>query len=228
MSPKSGPRPLHREPLVVALVLLNLSLGAALLHKEFGAPKASGLPAGHPDVAVPAPLLAPQDDQQLPPGHPDISGGEVPEGVVPPMAGATDGGVAMSPELAAIAAAAKGGTPAAAFSVHGTVKVSAKMTAAWPAGSPVFVIAKPESGGPPFAVRRYDGVKAPFAYALGPDNIMMAGTNAPRKLVVSVRVDQDGDAMTRQPGDLEGGPSAPVSAKGAVDVTVDRPAVPNR
>ncbi len=209
MSPKDTRRPLHREPLVVALVLLNLGLGGLLVYKEYGAAprETGGLPAGHPDVSVPRPLLAPPDA---------------------PTAGATDGGVAMSPELAAIAAAAKGGTPAAAFSLRGTVRLSPTLKAAWPAGSPVFVIARAAAGGPPFAVRRYDGVTAPFAYALGPDDVMMAGTNAPKTLVVSVRVDQDGDAMTRQAGDLEGGPSAPVSAKGSVDVTVDRPAVPNR
>ncbi|MFI5347837.1 MAG: hypothetical protein ACHQ51_15810 [Elusimicrobiota bacterium] len=197
MSPRA--RPLHREPLVVALVLTNIGLGAALLYKK-SSPARGGLPPGHPDVTVPeaAPISAPSG----------------------PMGRDAE----MAPEFAEVAAAARGQAPSAEFSITGTVKLSGKLKEPWPAGAPVFVIARAEQGGPPFAVRRYDGVKAPFRYSLGADNVMMAGTAAPKRLTVSVRVDQDGDAMTRQMGDLEGGPSAPIGTNGTADVTVDRPA----
>jgi hypothetical protein len=209
MSPRQPqPRPLHREPLVVALVLLNLSLGTLLLRKHYSTASRPGLPAGHPDVSVPEAMTREGD---LPPGHPDVSG-----------AGAAD--PAMSPDLAAIERAAGGAEPAPDFSVSGTVKLTSKLKEPWPAGAPVFVIARDPKGGPPFAARRYDGIKAPFKFSLGPDNVMLEGAAAPKRVVVSVRVDQDGDAMTRQIGDLEGGPSAPVAPGGSVDVTVDRPA----
>ena len=189
---------MHREPLVVALVLLNLSLGGLLLYKTYSSPV-------HPDVSVPRTMSGARD---LPPGHPDVSGG----------------GGEMSSEFAAVEAAAKGEAPASDFAISGAVKVSSKLKEPWPAGSPVFVIARAEGGGPPFAVRRYDGMAAPFKFSLGPGDVMLSGAAVPKRLMVTVRVDQDGDAMTRQLGDLEGGPSAAVGPHGSVDVTVDRPA----
>src|SRR6185312_3107433 len=173
----------------------------------------AALPPGHPDIAAPAPLEAAEN---LPPGHPDVSG---PQGENAMGSGA--GNPAETPDLAAIEEAANRGS--SDFAITGSVNLSPKLKEPWPVGAPVFVIARSADGGPPFAVRKYDGVKAPFAYSLGAENEMLGGA-PPRKLVVSVRVDQDGDALTRQLGDLEGGPSAAVGPKGSVDVTVDRPA----
>lgn len=207
------PRPLHREPLVIALVLLNLGLGGLLLYRKTTPPAGGALPPGHPDVTMPAPLSGAEN---LPPGHPDVSG---PSGENAMGSGA--GNPAMSPDLAAIEKAAQRGAPE--FALSGTVKLSPKLKEPWPAGAPVFVIARSADGGPPFAVRRYDGVKPPFKYELGAENVMLGGA-APKRLVITVRVDQDGDAMTRQLGDLESGPSAAIGPKGSVDVTVDRPA----
>lgn len=174
MSPRVSPR---REPLGVALVVLNLGLAALLAHRYLTRPKPGALPPGHPDVSVPRDL-APTID-------------------------------AATGEL----------------SLTGLVKLSPALKDPWPKDAHVFVIARAEGGGPPYAVRRYDGVKPPFAFALGPDNEMMQGLPAPKALVLSVRVDQDGDAMTRQLGDLEGGPSAPVPPRASVEIAVDRPAV---
>ncbi|MFI5361255.1 MAG: hypothetical protein ACHQ49_04740 [Elusimicrobiota bacterium] len=113
---------------------------------------------------------------------------------------------------------------APSLSLSGLVKISPALKDPWPKGAHVFVIARSASGGPPYAVARYDDAKPPFAFALGPDNLMISGAPAPERLVVSVRVDQDGDAMTRQLGDLEGGPSAPVSPRLSVELIIDRPA----
>lgn len=208
MSPRR-PRPLHREPLVVVLVLLNLSLGGLLLYRKTTGLDGGrgGMPPGHPDVSVPG-MNGPMGAGALPPGHPAVSGG-----------------AGMAPEFAAVEAAAAGNSaPLADLSLKGTVRLSPSLKDPWPKGSPVFVVARGEGGGPPFAARRYDGLKAPFRYSLGPADAMIAGSAMPAKLVVSVRVDQDGDALTRQLGDLEGGPSAPVGPHGSADVTVDRPA----
>jgi hypothetical protein len=170
---------LRREPLAVALVVINLSLAAFLIDRRMTRPAPSALPEGHPDMSVPM---------------------ETP----PP------------------AAKAKASAPLA---LTGIVQVSPALKEPWPKGAFVFVIARSEKGGPPYAVRRYSGVTPPFAFKLGPDNLMIPGLPAPRRLVLSVRVDQDGDAMTRQPGDLEGGPTAAVPPQASVEIVVDRPAV---
>lgn len=167
----SARRPPRRDPLLTALVLLNLGLGTVLLYRHVRPRVHGGLPPGHPDVSVPAP----------PPAAP-------------------------------------------AFAVFGTVRKSPALKDAWPAGASVFVIARAGADGPPYAVRRYDGVTPPFPYALGPDNVMLAGAPLPARLAVTVRVDQDGDAITRQLGDLEGGP-VPARQDAPVDVSVDRPAI---
>jgi hypothetical protein len=168
---------LRREPLAVALVTVNLILAGLLISRKMHPAPHGGLPAGHPDVAVPRGLL----------GAPD--------------AGTT-----------------------APLSLTGVVKLAPTLKDPWPKGAHVFVIARAESGGPPYAVRRYDDVKPPFAFALGQENLMIQGMPAPARLIVSVRVDQDGDALTRQLGDLEGGPTPPVPPRAAVEVTIDRPA----
>ncbi len=136
----------------------------------------------------------------LPPGHPDVS---VPPGLL------AETGAPVGP---------------AALALTGVVKLSPALKDPWPEGAHVFVIARAQGGGPPYAVRRYDGVKPPFAFALGPENLMIQGLPAPARLVVSARVDQDGDAMTRQLGDLESAPAAPVPPGASVELTVDRPA----
>ena len=165
---------LRREPLAVALVLLNLSLAAVLVHRRWNKPAHGALPPGHPDVSVP--------------------------GDLPRAEAAAD-----------------------SLSLTGLVKLSPSLKDPWPKGAHVFVIARAEGGGPPYAVRRYDDAKPPFAFSLGPENLMIQGMPAPKRLVVTVRVDQDGDAMTRQLGDLEGGPSAPVPPQASVEIVVDRP-----
>ena len=155
----------RREPLAVVLVVVNLGLAVLLVHRHHR-PRAA-----------------------LPPGHPDVS------------------------------------VPAGTLSLTGLVKLSPALKDPWPKGAHVFVIARAEGGDPPYAVRRYDGATPPFAFALGPENLMIQGMPPPPRLIVTVRVDQDGDAMTRQFGDLEGGPTPPVPPRAGVEVTVDRPAI---
>ncbi len=131
----------------------------------------------------------------LPPGHPDV----------------------------AVPAAIEAALTAPALDLRGVVERDPRLKEPWPEGAVVFVVARGAAGGPPYAVRRYDGARPPFAWSLGPGDAMLGG-RVPATLRVSVRVDQDGDAATRQLGDLEGGPSAPVSPRGSLTLTVDRPA----
>lgn len=174
MSAAPSPR---REPLAVALVLVNVGLAAVLIHRRMNRPAPGGLPPGHPDVSVP---------------------------FVPP----------------APVSKTKSTAP---FALTGLVKLSPGLKEPWPRGAYVFIIARAEGGGPPYAVRRYPAMTPPFTFTLGSENVMLPGAPMPKLLVVSVRVDQDGDALTRQLGDLEGGPSSPVAPGSVVAVTVDRP-----
>lgn len=137
----------------------------------------------------------------LPPGHPDVA---VPAGIRAEMGG---------------------GGSSAALALSGEVTLSPRLKRPWPKGAHVFVIARAagEDAGPPFAARRYDGVRAPFAWSLGPGDEMLGGAVPPR-LRVTVRVDQDGDATTRQLGDLAGGPSRPVPPAASVGLVIDREA----
>lgn len=103
-------------------------------------------------------------------------------------------------------------TPSA-LEISGTVSVDPARGGRWPRDAVVFLIARPEEGGPPVAVRRLQGVRPPFDYVLKDSDRMVAGRTLPERVVVSARVDQDGNASTRQSGDLEG-----FSGKGAVSI----------
>ncbi|MDE2491295.1 MAG: hypothetical protein KGM24_10635 [Elusimicrobia bacterium] len=142
----------------------------------------------------------------LPPGHPDVS---------------------VPPEIAAAIRAADRARPPLAeepVRLSGVVRLSPGLKEPWPEHAYVFVIARGEGDGPPFAVRRYADARPPLSWSLGAENEMIPGAPVPARLRLSVRVDQDGDALTRQLGDLAGGPSAPVSPRATVDLVVDRPA----
>lgn len=106
--------------------------------------------------------------------------------------------------------------------ISGTVKVSAKFRDRWPAGAHVFIIARGENGGPPYAVRRYDAPKVPFDFNLSSENIMIAGAAAPDALMVSARVDQDGNPLARQLGDLESDAIKTTDFQAKIDLVVDR------
>jgi hypothetical protein len=110
-------------------------------------------------------------------------------------------------------AAAPASAPAAAATgdIQGVIKVPAEQVR--PAGGVLFVIARPAgvAGGPPLAVKRLaPGAGAEIPFSLGQADAMMGGDlNQP--LSLQVRWDQDGNAMSKQPGDLFGEAPAPVS-----------------
>ena len=175
----SGRSPARREPLAVALLLINLGLAGVLTYRNINRRGHGALPAGHPDVHVPADLAQPKQ-----------------------AALRTD----------------------PFFSLTGVVKISPGLKEPWPKEATVFVIARSAEGGAPYAVHAYKGVKPPFTFSLTEEDVMMRWSALPQRFRMSVRVDQDGDAATRQLGDLEGGPSSIVMRSGSVDVIVDRPA----
>jgi hypothetical protein len=87
----------------------------------------------------------------------------------------------------------------------------------------VFVIAKHAEGGvpsgPPLAVARLDWNPA-LPFTLTEREAMIAGTELTGDVIVTVRYDQDGDALTKQAGDLTGQARVTVPAE-AIALVLD-------
>ncbi len=104
--------------------------------------------------------------------------------------------------------------PAGAGEVRGTVRLAGG--AAPPEGGVLFVIARSGQAGPPLAVRRLPPGPFPIPFELGPADAMIPGRALSGSILLTARLDSDGDPMTRQEGDLEtDGPArAEVGASG--------------
>jgi hypothetical protein len=92
-------------------------------------------------------------------------------------------------------------------------------------GTPVFLIVKrpgPDGApfGPPLAVDKltWSGDSAPFE--LTDAQAMIKGTDLSGEVIVMARYDQDGDASTKQPGDVTGQVTIKVPAD-RVKITLD-------
>ena len=100
-----------------------------------------------------------------------------------------------------------------------TGEVSVGPGLSWPKGAVLFVAARPADGGPPYAANKFSG---PGAFKLTEEDAMIKGASLPGKLVVTARADQDGDAMTRQPGDLETSAPAETRPSGVLMLVLDK------
>jgi hypothetical protein len=90
----------------------------------------------------------------------------------------------------------------------------------------LFIIARPAGagGGPPLAVKKIERPVFPLSYSIGAENVMMQGTAFAGKIILTVRLDKDGDPGTRTPGDLLGDyKNNPVEAGARnVDIVIDQ------
>ena len=107
------------------------------------------------------------------------------------------------PPPAAAAVAAPAGDP-----IGGTIRLADGLSA--PSGAVLFIIARRGEGGPPLAVKRVVGARFPLDFTLGPEDRMIAAMPFQGPLSVTARVDGDGNAMSRSPGDLQGALPQPV------------------
>ncbi|HVJ65287.1 MAG TPA: hypothetical protein VM901_08535 [Bdellovibrionota bacterium] len=83
-----------------------------------------------------------------------------------------------------------------------------------PPGVTVFVSARPlRDGGPPLAVTRFPYTQTPFRFSLTSANKMLADTKFEGMVELSIRLDQDGDPLSRTPGDLFGQTTVRVGAQ---------------
>jgi hypothetical protein len=104
------------------------------------------------------------------------------------------------PELAA----SSGG----ASSIRGTLRLASG--AAIPAGSVLFVIARSQAGGPPLAVKRLPAGPFPLDFEIGPPDAMIAGRPFAGPILLSARIDADGDPLTRGAGELAAALESPL------------------
>jgi cytochrome c-type biogenesis protein CcmH len=110
--------------------------------------------------------------------------------------------------------------------VQGVVTIDSKIKSKLDGKAVLFIIARSggAAGGPPLAVKKIERPVFPLTYTLGPEDVMMQGMPLSGKIAISVRLDGDGNAMTRQPGDLIGEYKNNPVVVGAqkVDIVIDR------
>ncbi len=104
--------------------------------------------------------------------------------------------------------------------VRGTLRLAEGLEP--PPGAIGFLIARRGEGGPPLAVKRIDDLSFPQAFEIGPADRMIAAVPFTGPLQLTFRVDADGNASSREPGDLQGAAAGPVDvgAEG-VEILID-------
>ena len=69
-------------------------------------------------------------------------------------------------------------------------------------GMSFFISARPAAGGPPLAVKRLGRVDFPYVFELTQENRMMEGTDFSGEVLLALMLDQDGNPLSRDEGDL--------------------------
>jgi len=161
---------------------------------------AQAAPGDHPTHEA---TTAGSDNSALPPGHPQLPAGH------PPMGGAEGMGTTGAAPSGAFAGTTPGGTFDPKTVLEGVIKVDGKVKGKVAPGDVIFVVArKYEEGatgaGTPLAVQKLTVDKFPLKFSLDSRDAMLAGTTLSGKVVVTARVDKDGDAITKNPGDVTG------------------------
>lgn len=112
---------------------------------------------------------------------------------------------------------AAGGSP-----VRGTLRLAPELEGRVPPGATLFLIARTGQAGPPLAVKLISNPSFPLEFEIGPDDRMMQQVPFAGPMQLSARLDADGSATTRQPGDLTGAASGTVEAGDTgVVITID-------
>ncbi len=93
-----------------------------------------------------------------------------------------------------------------AAQISGKITIDPKLKDKVDGQASLFIIARAASAaaGPPLAVKKFDKPTFPLNYSLSSENVMMQGTPFAGKVTITVRLDKDGNAATRGPGDLSG------------------------
>lgn len=146
------------------------------------------------------------------PEEPDLSKifppGAERAGLVEPRLPEAPGGRRGAPPMAqAAGAGGAAGTPTAgseAPPITGTIRLAEGLDAPVPEGAVLFLIARRGAAGPPLAVQRIERPSLPLDFRLGPEDRMIQAMPFAGPLRITARIDADGNATSRQPGDLQG------------------------
>jgi cytochrome c-type biogenesis protein CcmH len=160
------------------------------------APTGANLGGGESAAELPA------GHPQLPAGHPGMGGGEG-----APFVGQTPGGDRDPSKT-----------------LTGELTLSDKIKDKVAAGDVIFLVARQDDGtdhgGPILGVKRLTVGAWPQPFELDGRDAMQPGTKFEGKVLITARVDKDGDAITKNPGDALGTLHTTIPAKG-VKVPID-------
>jgi hypothetical protein len=153
-------------------------------------------PHAAPTVAMPRDVHPPTDPTPsgaaMPPGHPHVAPNDNPHGGEAALEQMTPGDIAFDK----------------ATVIAGTLKLDAKLKDKVKTGDTIFIVVRAEgTGGAPgqvLAVQRVEAKTFPMPFQIDSRDAMVAGTQMKAPVVLSVRVDKDGDAMSKNPGDVTG------------------------
>lgn len=114
----------------------------------------------------------------------------------------------------------------AAAPVVGTVRLAEALAGQDPRGT-LFITLRPSGAppvGPPLAVQRLEAPRLPATFRVGPENVMLQGMPFTGPFDVYARLDGDGNAMTKDPTDLEAPPVRGVAPGADVTLVLGGPA----
>lgn len=139
----------------------------------------------------------------------------------PPRPAPGRGAPPLAAEVGAALAAGAGASSGAPIS--GTVRIADGLSDSVPIGAVLFIIARRGAVGPPLAVKRVAAPRFPFDFSLGPDDRMIKAIPFEGPLQVTARIDADGNATSRDPGDLYGeAPGSFQPGATGVEVVIDQ------
>ena len=106
--------------------------------------------------------------------------------------------------------------------VKGTITVAKELNNKLPAKAVLFIIARKEgdTGRAPLAVQRLESFEFPLEYSIGQADVMMPGSVFQGPMVITARLDGDGNA-TSSKGDVEGAKAAKPSDD-HIDIQMDK------
>lgn len=199
----------------------------ALMKGSFEGVSAQAVAAGSRDVevviaqagAAEPPKEVAQKPAELPPPRPPAAApaaqGQAPRPPAPAPAA--------PPRALSTPPRAPAPAPPAGGAITGTIVLAPPLAGKAAGKRALFLIARPEQGGPPVAVLRIADPRFPLPFRLSQENVMMPGVKLEGRLRLTARVDADGSAGPPQKGDLEGQAPAPVAAGSAgVTIVVDK------
>jgi cytochrome c-type biogenesis protein CcmH len=122
------------------------------------------------------------------------------------------------------AAPAQGGDASAdAAPIRGDVALAPALASRAAPGAVLYVIARTADTGPPLAVKRIESPHFPVAFSIGPGDRMIRAFPFAGAIKLSARLDGDGNAASRSPGDLQGtAPGTHAPGDDGVEIVLDQ------